>query len=95
MWISKTEYTDLIAQRSGAMAQATWLQIRINQLEQENGDLRAQITGKPQRVPTILPSSPAIFDAGVVDASEFEDMGDKLALSLGISTDDDGRLVTG
>ena len=79
MWISKADYTALVAKGAGA----DWLIARVNQLERELGDAKYQVTGRAIAVPIIhREHTPHPVD----DPAElsWEDVGDDNALKLGL-----------
>lgn len=79
MWISKVDYTALVAKSAGS----DWLLARVNQLERELAHAKYQVTGLPQPIPIIhRENTPRAVD----DPAEvsFEDMGDDNAIKLGL-----------
>ncbi len=80
MWISKADYTALVAKGAGA----DWLIARVNQLERELGDAKYAVTGRPVSVPVIhREAAPRPVD----DPAElsWEDVGDDNAIRLGLN----------
>jgi hypothetical protein len=69
MWITRPEYTELIAARASSTATIQWLTARVNQLERKNAMLEAKLGLPPTDVPeiTMIPTSPTPL---VVPASE-------------------------
>jgi len=100
MWVQRERYDGLIR----AEATADYLHLRVNQLEQELATLRFQFTGRPQlltqiaKTPARVGNKPVVLSNAVSDTrdpvgpADFEDMGDKAALSEGVEVDADGRV---
>lgn len=98
MWIRRREYTALLTQiaelreqKAVAETKADWLRVRVNQLELETAQLKADATGSPQIVPQITKNPNGVDDYSSA-VLEFEDVGDSRAEQLGIGWDDDGRV---
>lgn len=83
MFIRQQKYIELVAQASKHEAENAFLLARVNQLELENGHLRAELTGKPQVVPTIKKFQ-ATPTPEAQDVEQFEDLGDELARKHGV-----------
>ena len=92
MWIRLKDYIALVDKAARAETRADWLLTRVNQLELEAGDLRFQLTGRPQPVPMFRKESTPRPDAPP-NLESFEDMGDVEAMKHGIGWDDQGRVT--
>lgn len=85
MWLSSKRYTELIDKAARAETRADWLMTRVNQLELELGHARAELTGRPQPVPTYRKdATPQPEDT--LGAESFEDLGDDLARVHGVDS---------
>lgn len=89
MWITRKEFTDFVS----AKAQADWMKLRINQLEQERAQLTYQATGAKLNVPEII-RQPYGENPLLEMPMTFEDVGDIEASKLGIYHAQDGTLTT-
>ena len=105
MWVTRERYDVLVR----AEERAEMLRIRVNQLEQENADLRFAVTGRPQRALHLdKPAGPSLAlgtgkskkpaGAQVIESIEdglaiFQDIGDEGSIAEGIRTDSEGRLA--
>jgi hypothetical protein len=103
MWINRERYEELVR----AEERAEMLRIRVNQLEQENAELRFAVSGRPQRalhldkpvgVGTSRGKRNKLPGEITIESIEqglklFDDMGDDEARAEGLETDGEGRLV--
>lgn len=88
-----TQIADLREGKARADITADWLRVRVNQLELELAQAKADLTGKPQqvaRVDRVSPPNPADDYASAV--IPFDDMGDAAAEKLGVKWDGEGRV---
>ena len=92
MFIKRADYVTLIEKSARAEAENAFLLARVNQLELENGHLRAELSGKPQVVPTFKKDTPSRA-RDPLGGESFEDMGDDEAHKHGITWDDRGVVV--
>lgn len=87
-----------------ARATNTWLQTQVNTLQYERASLLSKVTGAPVLVPTLKtddssPISPPVGHKPDPNqfynqlAALFDDPGDEMASTLGITHDEDGALV--
>lgn len=89
MWIAKDEYRALVDGKARAEAIVQWLTVRLNQLEHDVGQQKADATGRSQLVPRVEHAHTVKPGDREVD---FEDVGDVDARRLGIP-DSDGFAV--
>jgi hypothetical protein len=76
MWISKKQYTDLIDRTARAEAARDFALAHVNVLQTEVGQLKLEITGRPQPVPRFKLESQKTVDPEQVGETSFEDLGD-------------------
>lgn len=93
MWIALAQYVALVDKAARAETRADWLLTRVNQLELEAGDLRFQLTGRPQPVPMFQKAATPRPEAPPQVGESFEDMGDDEAVKHGIGWDEHGRVT--
>jgi len=85
MWISRTEYRELIERAAGAEARLEGMVVAANNLSRELGQLKYEQTGKAQSLPVFQfqkeasPKTPPDIETGV----SFDDMGDEAAHAAG------------
>lgn len=108
MWVNRLVWESLNARLTSAEAVKTtqehhnralevscdWLRVRLTQLEHERAQLIYQLLGIKVPVPEIVPAPPSrITSESILNSvPSFEDIGDAMAIKLGISHNPDGTL---
>lgn len=95
MFIKRDKYIALIEKSAREETRANWFMERVNQLEQENADLRHKVFGVPQSVPRYARTSEKSAPHDHESEVSFEDMGDTAALREGVSFNDEGEVIYG
>lgn len=83
MWITKAEYTALVSGKASAEATRDWALTQINMLQTEVGQLKLELTGKPQPVPRFRMEAAKPVDPFLIGETSFEDLGDEEAKANG------------